>query len=224
MEQKKKQTNEQLTRRIKNAIVHVDKTKGTQSVRFADKGVKLDVNEDYAVISFGYSKVVYDCITASGISRPYLYTKRVIEIANETATTKSIKTDGGYSFKKLLEVLKAKEDETDYNIVTYYDWFVFNVFQPLYGIAEDEVSSFLVYEDYIHNLARNMVILSEKENDMTNKEFIQKTYDSMNAVLKELNEYVLFHKKTDEEIAKENMEAVMEQEQEQAMEAQINEG
>jgi hypothetical protein len=37
-----------------------------------------------------------------------------------------------------------------------------------------------------------------------------------------VDERVIFHKKTDEEMAKEEIEAVMATEQEQAMEAQIN--
>ena len=116
MEQKKKPTNAQLQKRIENAIVFVPKTKDTISIFFSDKGVRLTVTMDSAVIAFGYSQTIYSNFTAAGISRPYLYTKRVIEIANENL--KDIEGDGGYSFQRLLEVLKAKEDKSEYNIVT----------------------------------------------------------------------------------------------------------
>jgi hypothetical protein len=144
----------------------------------------------------------------------------VIEIANENL--KDIEIDGGYSFQKLLEVLKAKEDKSEYNIVTYYDWFVFNCFQPLYSIGESEVESFLVYEMYLHNIARQAVLLSEKKEDMTNKQFFDEVIKNMQSFIEGVDERVIFHKMTDEELAHAKFEAIQEQEQEQAMEAQIN--
>ena len=219
MEQKK-ETRATIERKIKNAIVFVPKDKETISIFFSDKGVRLTVTSDTAVVAFGFSQTVYNNFTAAGISRPYLYTKRIIEIADENL--KEIEVDGGYSFYRLLEVLKAKEDKLEYNIVTYYEWFLHNLFNPQFGIAEDEVSSFLVYEDYIHNIAKNSVLLSERNDDLTNKQFIDKVIANIKDFTDNLKESVLLHKKSDEEIAKEEMEAVMATEQEHAMEAQIN--
>jgi phosphoglucomutase len=163
---------------------------------------------------------VYNNFTAAGISRPYLYTKRIIEIANEHL--KDIEADGGYSYQRLLDVLNEKEDKSEYNIVTYFSWFLQNLFSPQFGIAEDEVSSFLVYEDYIHNIAKNSILLDVRNEDLTNKQFIDKVVANIKEFTDNLEESVLLHKKSDEEIAKEEMEAVMATEQEQAMEAQIN--
>ena len=198
----------------------VPKDKDTASIFFSDKGVRLTITMDSAVIAFGYSQTIYSNFTAAGISRPYLYTKRVIEIANESL--KDIEVDGGYSFQLLLEVLKAKEDKSEYNIVTYYEWFLHNLFNPQFGIAEDEVSSFLVYEDYIHNIAKNSILLDVRNEDLTNKQFIDKMVANIKEFTDNLEETVLLHKKTDEEIAKEEMESVMATEQEQAMEAQTD--
>ena len=220
MEQKK-ETRATIERKIKNAIVFIPKDKESISIFFSDKGVRLTATMDSAVIAFGYSQTIYSNFTAAGISRPYLYTKRIIEIANENL--KDIEVDGGYSFQKLLDVLKAKEDKSEYNIVTYYEWFLQNLFSPQYGIAEDAVSSFLVYEDYIHNIAKNSILLDVRNEDLTNKQFIDKVIANIKDFTDNLEESVLLHKKTDEEIAKEEMEAVMATEQEQAMEAQINE-
>ena len=220
MEQKK-ETRATIERKIKNAVVFVPKDKGTISIFFSDKGVRLTITMDSAVIAFGYSQTIYSNFTAAGISRPYLYTKRIIEIAKEHL--EEIKTDNGYSFQRLLDVLKEKEDKTEYNIVAYYDWFVFNLFQPQYGIAEDEVSSFLVYEDYIHNIAKNSILLDVRNEDLTNKQFIDKMVANIKGFTDNLEESVLLHKKSDEEIAKENIEAAQEQELNNAMEAQISE-
>jgi hypothetical protein len=219
MEQKKP-TNAQLQKRIANALIHVDKTKDTESIFFSDKGLRLTVNEDVAIIATGFHRHVFNNFTSSGISRPYLYTKRVIEIANENL--KDIEVDGGYSFQRLLDVLNEKEDKSEYNIVTYFSWFLQNLFSPQYGIAEDEVSSFLVYEDYIHNIAKNSILLDVRNEDLTNKQFIDKMVANIKEFTDNLEESVLLHKKTDEEIAKENIEAAQEQELNNAMEAQIN--
>ena len=219
MEQKK-ETRATIERKIKNAVVFVPKDKETVSTFFSDKGVRLTATMDNAVVAFGYSQTVYSNFTAAGISRPYLYTKRVIEIANENL--KEIEVDGGYSFQRLLEVLKAKEDKSEYNIVTYYEWFLHNLFNPQFGIAEDEVSSFFVYEDYIHNIAKNSVLLSEHKEDVTNKQFIDKMVVNIKEFTDNLEETVLLHKKSDEEVMRENMEAVQEQELNESMEAKEN--
>ena len=216
-----KLTNGQLLKRLKNAVVHIDKDKSYQSVYWSDKGLRLETTDEYCVISTGFHRHVFNAFnSAQGISRPYLYTKRVIEIANENIV--AVETEDGYSFAKLLEVLKAKEDKSEYNIVIYYEWFVFNCFQPLYSIGESEVESFLVYEAYLHNIARQAVLLSEKKEDMTNKQFFNDVIKNMQDFIEGVDERVIFHKMTDEEMAQANIEAIKEQEQEQAMEAQIN--
>lgn len=220
MEKKKKLTNAQMQKRIANAIVFIPKTKDTISIYFSDKGVRLVADKDGCVIETNYHRHVYSNVTAAGISRPYLYTKRVIEIANENL--KDIEVDGGYSFQRLLEVLKVEEDNSEYNIVTFFSWFLFNIFQPLYGIGETEIESFLVYEDYLHNIARNAVLLSEKKEDMTDKQFFDEVIKNMHSFIEGVDERVIFHKMTDEELAQANIEAIQEQEQEQTMEEQIN--
>ena len=228
MEQKKKLTNAQLQKRLENAIVFVPKTKDTISIFFSDKGVRLVADADGCVIETNYHRHVYSNITSAGVSRPYLYTKRVIEIASDKNTLEEItvkdKNDNfvGYSFQRLLDVLKEKEDKSEYNIVVYYEWFLFNIFQPLYGIGETEIESFLVYEDYLHNIARNAILLSEKTEDMTNKQFIQTILESIKHFTEDLEERILFPKKTDEQVMKEEIEAIQEQEQNDAMGAQIN--
>ena len=204
-----KPTNAQLQRRIQNALVFVAKDKDYVGCFFSDKGLRLEATSEYAVISTGFHRHVFDSFNAGqGVSRPYLYTKRVIEIANEN----DCKTEDGYSFAKLLEVLKAKEDQSQYNICVFYEWFVFNCFQPLYSIGESEVEAFLVYESYIHNIARNSIILSEKLEDVTNKQFIEKVIENMKEYTENIEERVIFPKKSDEEVMQENIAAIQEQE------------
>ena len=215
MEQKKKLTNAQLQKRIENAIVFVPKTKDTVSVFFSDKGVRLVADNDGCVIETNYHRHVFSNITAAGVSRPYLYTKRVIEIVN--ANLKDIEAGGGYSYQRLLEVLKAKEDKTEYNIVTYYEWWLMVIFDGLYSIGESEIESFLVYFKYIGIIATNSILLDEHKEDMTNKQFIQKVFDNIKEFTDSLTESILFPKKTDEERMKEEIEAAASLEAENAM-------
>lgn len=217
MEQKK-ETKAQLERRIKNAVIFIPKDKETKSIFFSDKGIRITVTNDTAIIETNYHRHVFANFTSFGVSRPYLYTKQLVSMANEN----DCKDEDGYSYQKLMNILKEKEDKKDYNLFWYIDKWLYNIFQPLYSIGESEAESFLVYESYIHNIARNSIVLSEKKNDITNKEFVKLVCDNIKEYSDELDERVLFAKKNDEELMQENIEAIQEQEQSEAMEAQIN--
>ena len=202
----KKETRDQLERRIKNALVFVPKDKETISVYFGDKGLRLEATSDKVVISTMFHKHVFDNITTAGYSRPYLYTKRVIEIANENL--EAIKTDAGYSFQTLLEVLKAKEDQAEYNICVFFSWYCQIIFNPLYSIGEDDVSSFLVFFKYCCVLAQNHIILDEHKEDFTTKQFLERFKELITEFMEGNEERVLFHALSDEERMKQEMEAM----------------
>lgn len=219
--EKKKITNGQLQNRLRNAILHIDKTKDTQSVFFDDKGLRLTVNEDFAIIATGFHQHVFTNFTAQGVSRPYLYTKRFIEIAlANDCTIKDAKGNVTRSYGKLLGILKEKEDQKEFQVAWYIDLWFNNIFHPLYGIGESEAESFLVYESYLHNIARNKVIMSEKINDMTNLDFIDAVMQEVKAFTEGMDKRTIFKKKTDEEMMQENIEAAAAQQTEKAMEEQ----
>ena len=208
MEQKKP-TRAQIERRLERAVLHIDRTKETKEFYFSDKGLRLIVTEDYAIVETGFHRHVFSNITSSGVSRPYLYVKRFIEITEEHDD--KITDNFQYSYTKLFEVLK-EENKAEYNIATYFDWWCFNCFVPLYSIGESDAEAFLVYEDYLHNIAINAVLLSEKTEDMTNKQFFEKVIENMKTYISEIDEVVVFKKKTDDEVMKESVEALQEQE------------
>lgn len=218
MEQKK-QTRAQIERRLERAVLHIDRTKETKEFYFSDKGLRLIVTEDYAIIETGFHRHVFSNITSSGISRPYLYVKRFIEITEEHDD--KIIDNFQYSYTKLFEVLK-EENKAEYNIATYFDWWCFNCFVPLYSIGESDAEAFLVYEDYLHNIARNAILLSEKVEDMTNKQFFEKVVENMKTYIGEIDEVVVFKKKSDDEVMKESVEALQEQELNQTIEQENN--
>lgn len=217
MDNKKKPTNAQLQKRIANAIVHVDKTKDTQTIFFDDKGLRLTITEDYAIIETGYHRHVFNNFTSSGVCRPWLYTKRMIEIANENDCI----VDGGHSYQRLMQVLKEKEDQSEYNIATYYDWWLMNIFAPIFSIGETEAECFLVYIDYMHNLARNSIFLEEHKDGLTNKQFVEKWLGLIRDFTKGMDEHEIFVPKTDEQIMQENIDAIQQEENEKVMQEQI---
>ena len=217
MNEQKKTTKAQLEKRIANALIHVDKTKETQTIFFDDKGLRLSVTEDYCIIETGFHRHVYNNYTSDGISRPWLYTKRIIEIANEN----DCKVGDGYSYQRLMQVLKDKEDKSDYNIATYYDWWLFIIFNNLYAIAENEASYWLVFFKYVQALATNTILFEEHKDGLTNKQFIDKYIDLIRDFTKGIDERQVFVAKSDEDVMRENIEAMQQDENDKILQEQI---
>lgn len=207
---KKKLSNAQLTKRIQQAVVFVERTKTTEEIYFFDKGLRLIVTEDYAVVETGWHRHVFNYITSGGLSQPCIFVRQFIEIANKAQSEHGdiLDPEKGFSYSKLFEVLKKQEDQAEFNICWYVDLWLFNIFNPLYSIGTNEASSFLVYENYLHNMARSRVILEEKKEDVTNKDFIAKVTGLMQDFANDMQERVVFHKLTDEERLKQEVQAL----------------
>lgn len=213
MEQKKP-TKAQMERRLSNAIVLVEKTKDTQSVFFSDKGVRLTVTEDKAVIATGFHQHVFDAYNMNGMSRPYLYTKRIVELAleNDCEARDDKGNPTGYAYAALLETLKKKEDKSEYNIAYYFGWWLMVIFDGLYSIAEDETSTFLVYFKYMTILAANSILLDEHKEDVTNKQFIEKFQSLISEFTSEISETIVLKAISDEERMEQEINAIKESE------------
>ena len=149
----------------------------------------------------------------NGMSRPYLYTKRIVELAleNDCEARDDKGNPIGYAYAALLETLKKKEDKSEYNIAYYYSWYLLNIFAPLYNVGETEIETFVTYFDYICNIARNAILLDERKEDMTNKMFIEKFLENIKEFTDEINVSVIIPKKSDDEVMQENIEATQEQ-------------
>lgn len=207
--EKKKETRDQLERKIKNALVFVPRDKDYQGIYFSDKGLRMEVTSEHVIIGTLYHQHVFSALSSSGYSRPYIYTKRMVEIANDHL--KEMETEDGYSLDKLCDVLSQKEDKTEYNIVTYVKWWSYNIFSPLYSIGESDAEAFLVYENYVHNIVRNQIILDERKEDITNKQFFQRLCETMVKINDANEESVVLPKMDDEDVVKNGINLEQEQ-------------
>lgn len=206
--QQGKTTKGDLERRMRNAIVLVPKDKYYKGVFFDDKRLRLEVTQDFAVVSTGYHRHVFNNITAFGASRPYLYVSHFIDIAlANDCTIKDANGKPTRSYAKLMAVLKEKEDKKEYNMCWYVDLWLNNIFHPLFGIGEKSSESFLVLESYMHNLARNKVIYSEKADGMTNKQFVAQVIKELQGFVEGMDEGVIFEPKSDEQRMQEEIDA-----------------
>lgn len=213
-----KPTKGDMERRMRNAIVLVPKDKDYQGVYFDDKGLRLEVTSDYAVVTTGFHRHVFSNITMQGVSRPYLYVRRFIEIAlANDCMVKDEKGNVTRSYAKLLAILDKKEDKKEFTIAWYTDLWLNNIFHPLYAIGETESESFLVYESFLHNVARNKVIMSEKTKDVTNVGFINEVCETELKMIEGIDERVIFPKKTDDEKMQEEIAAMQENQIENAI-------
>ena len=207
----KEKSREQLIKLVERAVVFVEHDKDYRGIYFDDKGLKLEVTSDFAIVSTTSHRHVFNKVTASGISRPYLYIDKMIEFANMVDCVVKDK-DGNVtrSYSKMMHELQQKGggNSTEYNIVWYVDKWLYNIFQPLYMIDETEAGAFFVYFDYISGIAKNAIILEEKNEDLTNKGFVEKFIGYVKDFTENLTENVIFKKKTDDEKIKEEVEAM----------------
>ncbi len=202
-----------LERRIKNAIMFVPKDTDTKSVFFDDKKVRLTVTSDRAIISTMAHTHVFELATLSGVSRPYFYTKRFIEIALENdCTAKDEKGELTRSYAKLFDILEQKEDKTEHRVAWFFDLWLSNIYAPLFSIDESEMGAFLVYEQYMHNMARNHFLLSEHKEDVTNVEFFEEVQKIEKELVEGMTEAVVIKGLSDEERVQQEIAAMKETE------------
>lgn len=182
----KKPTNAQLQRRIDLALVFVPKDKGTRSVYFDDKGLRLTVTEDFAIVETPFHRHVFARITGGGFSRPYIFIENFIAIATTHHALGEVKIkdseqQGEVTVFSYAKFIKALEDDKklldEYNQITYVDMWLNNIFFPLYRIGESTLSHWCVYLDYVSELAMQSVIYGKDRDrgvDVTDKMFIEK--------------------------------------------------
>ena len=70
----------------------------------------------------------------------------------------------------------------------------------------------MVYEQYVHNIAKKRAIFEaqEKEGDVTNKEFVESLAEHLKGFIGDMDNKVLFTKKSEEEAKQDEAKAMEE--------------
>ena len=68
----------------------------------------------------------------------------------------------------------------------------------------------MVYEQYVHNIAKKRAIFEaqEKDGDVTNKEFVESIAEHLKGFIGDMEDKVLFAKKSEEEQKQEEADAM----------------
>lgn len=220
MEKTKKPTNAQLTRKINEALVFVPRDKETKEIYFDDKGLRIQVTDDYCVIGTNFHRHVFQAITSSGFSSPYIYVKRFLEIALDVdcIVTDENGNPTGHSYALLFQKLADdKERDNERNIAIYTDWWLSNIFHPLYSIDANAASEYMTYFDYLHSIAVNSIILGERKEDMTNADFTKLYLKAIKDLTDGIEPYVILEKNEEADADEKEIKAMAEDDKEQSL-------
>lgn len=223
--EEKKPTSAQLERRLKNAIIHMDKTKDTKEVYFDDRGMRVVVNEDMAFISNSVYTTVFNRIYTNGETNHYLCLKNLVELAEKYQDKIIVKDDKGNTYRSyglLNKVVEEKKDEGRTWLFIMDKWlYNYETNITLAPRADfDNVTFFVTYEKFIHSICCNKIIGGEHKEAMSNKEYLRAIANELLAIAENEKEQPMFVPLSDEEREKREMEAIKEIENEKILKQQ----
>ena len=218
--QEKKLTNAQLQKRLKNAVLHIDKTKAYRAVMFADRNLKIEIEDDVAIISRLSYSLCFNKVVASGYSRVYMILANVVDMVKRYDCIKENDKVGKFtSYWKLWDAVREKEAEQgDLGVLTIFSvWF--DVLQStLFLCPEKADETFALNTIYVLNTYVHGVLAKPYDKDMTNKELMIEIANEVNEYIAQMgDEYLVLHKETKEEQEQAVADALAEEQVEQAL-------
>ena len=218
--QEKKLTNAQLQKRLKNAVLHIDKTKAYRAVMFADRNLKIEIEDDVAIISRLSYSLCFNKVVASGYSRVYMILANVVDMVKRYDCIKENDKVGKFtSYWKLWDAVREKEAEQgDLGVLTIFSvWF--DVLQStLFLCPEKADETFALNTIYVLNTYVHGVLAKPYDKDMTNKELMIEIANEVNEYIAQMGDgYLVLHKETKEEQEQAVADALAEEQVEQAL-------
>ena len=218
--QEKKLTNAQLQKRLKNAVLHIDKTKAYRAVMFADRNLKIEIEDDVAIISRLSYSLCFNKVVAGGYSRVYMILANVVDMVKRYDCIKENDKVGKFtSYWKLWDAVREKEAEQgDLGVLTIFSvWF--DVLQStLFLCPEKADETFALNTIYVLNTYVHGVLAKPYDKDMTNKELMIEIANEVNEYIAQMgDEYLVLHKETKEEQEQAVADALAEEQVEQAL-------
>lgn len=218
--QEKKPTNAQLQKRLKNAVLHVDKTKAYRAVMFADRNLKIEIEDEMAIVSRLSYSLCFNKVVAGGYSRIYMVLANIVDMVQRYDCTKESEKVGKFiSYWKLWDAVREKEaQQGDLGVFTVFScWF--DVLQStLFLCPEKADETFALNSIYVLNTYVHGVLAKPYDKDMTNKELMIEISNEVNEYIAQMgDEYVVLHKETKEEQEQATADALAEEQTEQAL-------
>ena len=222
--QTRKPTNAQLERRLEKAVLHIDRTRDTKEVYFSDRGVRIIVTPDEAIIATLFHNHVFHRMTSNGVSKPYEYTNSVIDIALSLGDAIEVK-GVGLSFNKMVDLLENDVEKTTERLIVWlWDKWVMNIMMPLYDIDSNSGSSFITFLKFLCNIAHQDIILGENTQGMTTKGYIKTFMEKIEEFTKDLEDNEIWPAMSEDEKVEKEMEAIFEHETQETIRQNTTQG
>lgn len=210
-----KLTREQLQRRLDKAVLHIDRTKGFKSVYFADRGIRIVVEDEVALIGRQSFTLMFDKVVSGGYSRIYIILSSIVDMANRfDCTERDSRGEQFTSFYKLRNTLRNDgQDGGEYNVfVIFTAWF--DVIQSTLFLAPEKPDEMWSLNSiYALNTIVHGVVSKPYEKDMSNRELWDELLKEINEYSESMNgDYLVLRHRTKEEQEKELADALAEME------------
>lgn len=212
-----KLTREQLQRRLDKAVLHIDRTKAFRSVYFADRGLRITVEDEVALIGRSSYTLMFDRVVAGGYSRIYMMLSGIVDMASRfDCTAKDSSGEPFTSYYRLRDTLqKEGVDGGEYNVfVIFTAWF--DVLQSTLFLAPEKPDEMWALNSiYALNTIVHGVISKPYGKDMDNRELwdeLMKEIDGYSETMK--GDFLVLRHKDKEEQDKELADALAEIEME----------
>lgn len=204
--EKTKPTNGQLQRRIDRAVLHIDRTKDTKEVYFSDRGIRIVISDDVAIISRLSYTLMFNKIVPGGFSVNYNVLSSIVDAAQSYDCTAVDKDGNKYiSFWKLYESVKQQDTIESkvylYKLNSFIIWWSTQQ-STMFLMNEEPRFAFMLNAVYVTNTIIGGVISKPYEKDMTNKELFEEISKGLEdfRAKDETEDYVVLKKETKEDI------------------------
>lgn len=219
-------TNGKLIKRLKNAVLHVDKTKEYRAVMFGDRGIKIEIEEDVAIISRLSFNLCFSKVVSGGYSRIYMMLASVVDMVNRYDCIAEDEKVGKFtSYWKMWDAVRNNEaQEGGLGILTVFSvWF--DVLQSTLFLAPERADeTFALNAIYTTQMMIHGVLSKPYDKDMTNKELWAEIEVAIKDYMAQMTDedYVVIKNETKEEREQAVAEAMHLDELDKTMEEQGN--
>lgn len=229
-ENEKKPTNGQLLQRINKAIVHMDRTKDTKEVFFDDRGMRITVNEDMAMISNGIYQSIFHRYSANGETSQYLCLSSLVALALKYEEDIKVRDSKGNvkfrSYALLLKVVDEKKDPMNTWLYIMDKW-LYNYETGIVLAPRESFNAatfYNIFEKFAHSIATNKVYMAEHKEEMSVKQYFEAIAEELKKTGEGMPDTVMFVALSDEEKAKQEAEAMEANAIEQTIENAVENG